>query len=64
MPATSKAQFGFMARVASGKQKVKGLSKKQAKEFLTGVNPNKLPARIKKKKLKVKKKNAKQKNPR
>lgn len=52
MPAKSKAQFGFMARVASGKQKMKGLSRKQAKEFLVGVNPKKLPKRIGKKKKK------------
>jgi hypothetical protein len=50
MPAKSKAQFGFMARVASGKSKVKGLSKKQAKEFLKGVDVKKLPKRVKKKK--------------
>lgn len=46
MPAVSKRQFGFMARVAAGKEKAKGLSKKQAKEFLN-VKVSKLPNRVK-----------------
>ena len=50
MPATSKAQARFMGLVASGKKKVKGLSKAKAKEFLKGVKIKKLPARAKKKK--------------
>lgn len=49
MPATSKAQFGFMGMVASGKIKKKGLSKAKAKEFLRGVNVKKLPKRVSKK---------------
>lgn len=49
MPAKSKAQFGFMGMVASGKIKKKGLSRAKAKEFLRGVKVNKLPKRKKKK---------------
>lgn len=48
MPAVSKAQFGFMGRVASGKIKRKGLSKAKAKEFLRGVKVSKLPRKVKK----------------
>ena len=36
MPAKSKKQFGLMGLVASGKKKVKGLSKEEAKEYLRG----------------------------
>ena len=49
MPAKSKAQFGFMGAVASGKIKKKGLSKSKAKEFLKGVHPKNLPKKKKKK---------------
>jgi len=48
MPAKSKAQFGYMGLVASGKIKKKGLSKIKAKEFLRGVKVKKLPKRKKK----------------
>lgn len=50
MPAKSKAQARFMGMVASGKIKRKGLSKTQAKEFLSGVKVGKLPKRSKLKK--------------
>ena len=50
MPAKSKAQARFMGLVASGKKKVKGLSKSQAGEFLKGVNVKKLPNKVKAKK--------------
>ena len=43
MPAKSKAQAKFMGMVASGKKKVKGLSKDKAKEFLAGIKYKKLP---------------------
>lgn len=47
MPAKSKAQFKFMAMVAGGKKKAKGLSASKAHEFLTGVNYKSLPKRKK-----------------
>lgn len=47
MPAKSKAQFGFMGMVASGKIKKKGLSKAKAKKFLQGVKMKKLPNKVK-----------------
>lgn len=47
MPAKSKAQFRFMRLVASGKKRVKGLSKEKAKEWLRGVNYKSLPNRVK-----------------
>lgn len=50
MPVKSKAQARFMGMIASGKKKVKGLSKAKAKEFLQGVNVKKLPKRVSKKK--------------
>lgn len=58
MPAVSKAQFRFMESVASGDIKRKGLSKKQAKEYIAGQSPKKLPTRSKKasKKSSLKKK--------
>lgn len=43
MPAESKAQFGLMGMVASGKKKLPGMSRAKAKEFVRGVNPKKLP---------------------
>jgi hypothetical protein len=46
MPVKSKAQAGFMGRIASGKIKKKGLSKEQAKEYLRGVKVKKLPKRV------------------
>ena len=49
MRAKSKKQFGFMGLVASGKKKVKGLSKIKAKEFLRGVNFKKLPKKKRRK---------------
>ena len=49
MPVKSKAQAKFMGIIASGKKKVKGLSKEKAKEFLKGVKVKKLPKKAKKK---------------
>lgn len=50
MPVTSKAQQRFMAGVASGSIKRKGLTKQQAQEFLDATpKGKKLPARAKKK---------------
>ena len=47
----SKAQAGLFGAVASGKStKAKGLSPKQAKKNLKGLNVKKLPARIGKRK--------------
>lgn len=48
MPAVSKAQAGLMGLVVSGKKKIKGLSKAEAKEFLRGVDIKKLPKKVKK----------------
>jgi hypothetical protein len=45
MPAVSKAQFRFMQAVAHGEIKKKGLSKRQAAEFVAGQSPKKLPER-------------------
>ncbi len=39
-----------MGVIASGKKKVKGLSRVKAKEFLRGVKVKKLPRKIKKNK--------------
>lgn len=50
MPAKSQAQAKFMGVVASGKKKVKGLSKAQAKEYIKGQKISKLPKKVKKKK--------------
>lgn len=49
MPVTSKAQAGFMGRVASGAIKKKGLTPEKAKEYLRGVSVKKLPRRAGKK---------------
>lgn len=49
MPATSKAQMRFMGAVAGGAIKKKGLSKKQAEEYVRGQKMKNLPARAKKK---------------
>ena len=45
MPATSKAQYRFMQAVAHGtaKNKPKGLSKKEAGEYVAGQSPKGLP---------------------
>ena len=45
MPATSKRQFRFMQAVASGKakKKPKGLSRSEAKEYVSGQSPVGLP---------------------
>lgn len=50
MPATSKAQWAFMQAVASGraKKKPKGLSRKEAAEYVAGQSPKGLPKRAKK----------------
>ena len=50
MPTKSKAQARFMGMVASGKKKVKGLSKEKAKEFTRGQKLKKLPEHKTKKK--------------
>ncbi len=47
MPAKSKAQLRFMAGVASGDIKKKGLSKAQASEWVHATGSRKLPNRIK-----------------
>lgn len=52
MPVKSKAQARFMGAVASGKVRVKGLSKNEAKEYLRGVEVSKLPEKAPKKKPK------------
>ena len=51
MPARSKAQARLMYAVASGKakKKPKGLSKKEAKEFVKGINYKNLPEKVKNK---------------
>lgn len=54
MAATSKHQFNFMASIASGTLKKKGLSKKKAAEYIKGQNPKGLPARSNKSKKKRK----------
>ena len=51
MPATSKSQFRFMAGVASGDIKAKGLSPKKASEFISGQSPDNLPEKVKSKSL-------------
>ena len=48
MPPRSKAQARFMRAVASGDVKSKGLSKKQAKEFVEHHSTKNLPERKKK----------------
>ena len=52
MPAKSKAQFRFMKAVCYGtaKAKPKGLSKKDACEYVKGQSPKGLPERKPKKK--------------
>lgn len=50
MPAKSKQQFDFMQGVASGEIKKKGITPKQAAEFIKGQSPKGLPVRVKKKK--------------
>ncbi len=49
MPPKSQAQARFMWAVASGKAKAPGLSKKEAKEFVSGHPTKGLPAKAKKK---------------
>lgn len=49
MPTKSKAQYKFMKSVENGSIKVKGLSKKEAKEFTEGQNPKNLPHKVKNK---------------
>lgn len=48
MPVKSKAQAGLMGAVASGKKKIKGLSKAEAKEMLRGSKVKSLPKKKKK----------------
>lgn len=47
MPPKSKAQARFMRGVASGNIKKKGLSKKEASEYVSGYKTKKLPNRKK-----------------
>lgn len=47
MPAKSKAQYKFMQAVASGAVKQKGLSRKEAAEYVKGQDPSKLPHKVK-----------------
>jgi len=51
MPAKSKAQAGLMGAVCSGKakNKPKGLSEKEACEYIRGQKTKNLPKRVKKK---------------
>jgi hypothetical protein len=44
----SKAQARFFGAVAGGQKKVKGMTKKEAKQRLRGTKVKKLPARKKK----------------
>jgi hypothetical protein len=49
MPAKSKSQFRFLQGVASGTIKAKGMTKAEAKEFVSGQkNYKKLPEKAKK----------------
>lgn len=48
MPPKSKKQANFMRAVASGDVKKKGLSKKTAKEYVSGTSTKNLPTRVKK----------------
>jgi len=48
MPAKSKAQYRFMQGVKHGNIKRKGLSKKEAAEYVDGVGYKGLPKRKKK----------------
>ena len=54
MPPKSKAQARFMRAAASGSISVKGLSKKEAKEFVEGHKTKSLPARKTKKNVRKK----------
>lgn len=54
MPPKSKAQAKFMRAVAGGYIKKKGLSKKEAKEFVSGHKTKSLPKKVKKKTTKKK----------
>lgn len=57
MPAKSKAQFRFMKGICSGSiDPPKGLSRKEACEYVSGQSPKKLVARKSKKKLYKRKK--------
>ncbi len=48
MPPKSKAQARLMRAVASGDAKVKGLSRKEAREYVEGHDTRNLPERKKK----------------
>lgn len=50
MPPKSKAQARFMRAIASGSIKRKGLSKKEAAEYVSGYSTKHLPERKKRKK--------------
>lgn len=52
MPAKSKAQARFMRAVASGSAKAPGLSRKEAKEYVSGHSTKNLPERAKRRKSK------------
>jgi len=49
MPAVSKAQYALMQAIAHGraKKKAKGISKKEAAEYVSGQSPKGLPKRKK-----------------
>lgn len=49
MPTKSKAQFRFMQAVAHGsaRAKPKGLSREEAREYVSGQSPKRLPERKK-----------------
>lgn len=49
MPATSRAQFRMMAAIAHGaklRHKPKGLSKEEAREFISGQHMKGLPEKV------------------
>ena len=48
MPAKSKSQFRFMASIAYGGNKKTSMSKKAAKEYISGQSPEGLPDKVKK----------------
>ncbi len=48
MPAKSKSQMRFMGAIAGGAIKRKGLSKKEAKEYVRGQSSKGLPEHVKK----------------
>jgi hypothetical protein len=49
MPAKSKAQYRFMKAAAHGSIKSKGLSRREAQEYVEGQSPKGLPEKKKRK---------------